>query len=96
MLYNVAYAIVDNIDDMTPKSMPWKKWLKLAMESQIRIVNWPAHVVAPGPSFDFKKIRANHLADMVKDYIDNKQGGDASLALVPKIERWTDGKFVSL
>jgi hypothetical protein len=89
----LAHPPLDRLDDTTSKTMRWKKWLKTAMESQLRIVNWPPHVEAPGPSFDFKRIGAGLLADIVKEYIDFKQSGEGGPALVPNIVRWTDGKY---
>jgi hypothetical protein len=77
------------------KKMSWKKWPKTAMINQLRIVNWPAHVDPPGPTFDFKKIGAERIADVVEPYIEYRQNG-GSLSLVPKIERWTEGVCFAL
>jgi hypothetical protein len=50
--------------------MAWKKWLKMAMEYQLRIVNWPKNIQAPGPAFDFKSISAHDLANLVKELVE--------------------------
>jgi hypothetical protein len=90
----LTHPVVDRIFDSAPKSMPWKKWLKTAMDHQLRIINWPATMTPPGPTFDFKKVTAEDLAGLVADYIDHKRGGESSLDSVPGIESWTDGKYL--
>jgi hypothetical protein len=71
--------------------MYWKKWLKMAMINQLRIVDWPADVVPPGPRFEIRSLRTTDLRKLVGSYIEYKlnNGPDPQ---VPKLERWTEGQ----
>ncbi|KAH7917655.1 hypothetical protein BV22DRAFT_1052283, partial [Leucogyrophana mollusca] len=46
----------------------WKVFLNTAYKYQIRLVNWPLGVDAPGPDFDFKELQIANFRKIVKAY----------------------------
>jgi hypothetical protein len=70
--------------------MSWKKWPRMAMRSELRIVNWPTEVMPPGPGFDIKNLNTIQLRLLVNEYINSIQKG-GSLDDAPRFEKWTEG-----
>ncbi|KAH7916934.1 hypothetical protein BV22DRAFT_1135869 [Leucogyrophana mollusca] len=66
----------------------WKAFLNTAYKYQIRLVNWPLGVDAPGPDFDFKELQIADFRKIVKAYDANSRAGEV---VHPEIgfERWT-------
>jgi hypothetical protein len=86
----------DKFDDLpSMKKMHWRLWLKTAKTHQLRIINWPAGVQAPGPNFDLKTLDMVDLGALVEAYIEHKQNGGPG-TLLPKIVRWTEGSIDAL
>lgn len=75
--------------------VPWVRWLEVAAERHLVIVDWPEEVPPPGPGFDSKKLCGPSVKKMVAAYIDNivnqtpiKEG------LLFSVEKWSDGMSI--
>ena len=74
-----------------PKKMSWKKWTRMAMVNELRIVNWPEEVPTPGPDFEMKTLSTSALRLLVTEYIEAKRRRDPPTD-APRFERWTEGE----
>ena len=70
--------------------MHWKKWLKIAMDNQLRLVDWPADVMPPGLLFEIRKVSTTALRLLAGSYIEHTLNGGPE-PIIPRIEKWTEG-----
>ncbi|KIM50324.1 hypothetical protein SCLCIDRAFT_34413 [Scleroderma citrinum Foug A] len=64
----------DGIEGGDPQKISWQKLLKFVRKNHLIITNWPLGVPPPGPSFDFKKLKAGSLHRLVVPYLHRKLG----------------------
>ena len=69
--------------------IPWKTWLNFAAKHNLYLKGWRNHVISPGPDFMLKKIPANDLRDMVRDYVDGNLTSNTTFT----VEKWSAGAF---
>ena len=93
--YHVDYCApllkcLDRFEDAPVAKMHWKKYLRSAIENEIRITDWPVEVMPPGPKFELKGLSTYALRMLVTGYIDYKLNGKPRV-LNPRFEKWTQG-----
>ncbi|KAI6156915.1 hypothetical protein BKA82DRAFT_25975, partial [Pisolithus tinctorius] len=57
-----------------PQTVSWHRLLKFLWKSHLTIVNWPHGVSPPGPGFEYKKLKAGPLRQLVVPYLRRKLG----------------------
>ncbi|KIO01261.1 hypothetical protein M404DRAFT_28803 [Pisolithus tinctorius Marx 270] len=57
-----------------PQKVSWHWLLEFLRKSHLTIVNWPHGVSPPGPGFEYKKLKAGPLRQLVVPYLRRKLG----------------------
>ncbi|KAI6141231.1 hypothetical protein BKA82DRAFT_4362335 [Pisolithus tinctorius] len=57
-----------------PQQVSWHRLLEFLWKSHLTIVNWPHGVSPPGPGFEYKKLKAGPLRQLVVPYLRRKLG----------------------
>ncbi|KAI6143420.1 hypothetical protein BKA82DRAFT_4359995 [Pisolithus tinctorius] len=57
-----------------PQKVSWHRLLEFLRKSHLTIVNWPHGVSPPGPGFEYKKLKAGPLRQLVVPYLWRKLG----------------------
>lgn len=70
--------------------LPWKRWLELAAQEGLCIIDWVDGVIPPGPDFDVKKLIASEIRDIAGSYVDSILNGSDHYKAFSVI-RWSAG-----
>ncbi|KAI5994557.1 hypothetical protein F5J12DRAFT_896670 [Pisolithus orientalis] len=66
--------ITHGIEVGDPQKVSWHQLLKFLWKSHLTIVNWPHGVSPPSPGFEYKKLKAGPLHQLVVPYLQRKLG----------------------
>lgn len=77
--------------DIDLTRMTWKMWLSTACKHHLRIKAWPLGVPAPGPDFDFKKLKLIHLSLLTSAFRANQKDPGSADDPQPVIVKWDRG-----
>ncbi|KAI6147802.1 hypothetical protein BKA82DRAFT_25124 [Pisolithus tinctorius] len=57
-----------------PQKIIWQQLLEFVRRNSLIIINWPLGVPPPGPGFEYKKLKADALCQLVVPYLQRKLG----------------------
>ncbi|KAI6156649.1 hypothetical protein BKA82DRAFT_4345685 [Pisolithus tinctorius] len=57
-----------------PQKIIWQRLLEFVRRNSLVIINWPLGVPPPGPGFEYKKLKADALRQLVVPYLRRKLG----------------------
>ncbi|KIO08955.1 hypothetical protein M404DRAFT_22776 [Pisolithus tinctorius Marx 270] len=57
-----------------PQKIIWQQLLEFVRRNSLIIINWPLGVPPPGPGFEYKKLKADALRQLVVPYLRRKLG----------------------
>ncbi|KAI6154919.1 hypothetical protein BKA82DRAFT_4347996 [Pisolithus tinctorius] len=57
-----------------PQKIIWQRLLEFVRRNSLVIINWPLGVPPPGPGFEYKKLKADALHQLVVPYLRRKLG----------------------
>ncbi|KAI6144679.1 hypothetical protein BKA82DRAFT_26761 [Pisolithus tinctorius] len=66
--------VTHGIEVGDPQKVSWHWLLEFLWNSHLTIVNWPHGVSPPGPGFEYKKLKAGPLHQLVVPYLQRKLG----------------------
>ena len=94
----ILSEVHNGIEGGDPQKISWQKLLKFVCKNHLIITNWPLGVPPPGPSFDFKKLKAGSLHRLVVPYLygqSDEEVAEDALGDLPEIEvkLWHEGLF---
>jgi hypothetical protein len=73
--------------------LPWKRWLEIAAEEELCIINWVDQLdPPPSPEFTLRNLGAQDLRDISGPYIENILYGHSdceSFSVIP----WSEGMW---
>ncbi|KAI6008933.1 hypothetical protein F5J12DRAFT_892080 [Pisolithus orientalis] len=67
-------CVTHGIEVSDPQKVSWHQLLKFLWKSHLTIVNWPHGVSPLGPGFEYKKLKAGPLCQLVVPYLQRKLG----------------------
>ncbi|KAI6149322.1 hypothetical protein BKA82DRAFT_4013944 [Pisolithus tinctorius] len=67
-------CVTRGIEVGDPQKVSWHRLLEFLRKSHLTIVNWPHGVSPPGPGFEYKKLKAGPLRQLVVPYLRRKLG----------------------
>ncbi|KAI6000198.1 hypothetical protein F5J12DRAFT_784502 [Pisolithus orientalis] len=67
-------CVTHGIEVSDPQKVSWHQLLRFLRKSHLTIFNWPHSVSPPGPGFEYKKLKAGPLHQLVVPYLQRKLG----------------------
>ena len=81
--------------DYAAKKFPWKSWVSIAIKRKLRIVNWLATILAPGPDFNYHTVEADEIKILLGNFIGTlHEGRNVKDSNIPRIKCWTPGIYL--
>ncbi|KAI5984965.1 hypothetical protein F5J12DRAFT_787486 [Pisolithus orientalis] len=73
-LIMVLKGLCSRVEVGDPQKIIWQWLLEFIRRNSLIIINWPLGVPPPGPGFEYKKLKADALCQLVVPYLQRKLG----------------------